>query len=75
MLIMPESQRLWFASERISTSDKIYNKVDVTRTGQSSFFRETVQLPRVVGIKLGSIGVPANGLFQCCEVGMKMSTG
>lgn len=37
MLIMPESQRLCSASERISTSDKIYNKVKVTRTGQSSF--------------------------------------
>lgn len=34
---MPESQRLCPASERISTSDKIYNKVKVTRTGQSSF--------------------------------------
>lgn len=37
VLIMPESQRLCSASERISTSDKIYNKVKVTRTGQSSF--------------------------------------
>lgn len=34
---MPESQRLCSASERISTSDKIYDKVIVTRTGHSSF--------------------------------------
>lgn len=36
--IMPQSEGLYFALKRVSTSDKMCNRLNVTRTGQFFFF-------------------------------------